>query len=168
VTELGPSLGVTLAQTAKTVSRAFDAALTAAGGSQSGWLILLSLKTLELSNQRELAEAVGIQGATLTHHLNTMEDSGLVCRRRAPGNRRVQVVELTERGDELFQMLSGAAIAHDRRLCAGLSDEEIALLSALLDRLRRNVVSASGPGHAPAIPPGPDAGSGARSVIASD
>ena len=36
----------------------------------------ISLKSGQLASQRELAEAVGIQGATLTHHLNAMESAG--------------------------------------------------------------------------------------------
>ncbi|MCA1694565.1 MAG: MarR family winged helix-turn-helix transcriptional regulator, partial [Actinobacteria bacterium] len=73
-----PPIGLKLAQTAKAVSGAFDEALAAAGGSLPIWLILISLKTQRLGNQRELAEAVGIQGATLTHHLNAMESAGLL------------------------------------------------------------------------------------------
>ena len=61
----GRPIGLTLARTAKTVGRAFDDALAAAGGSTPIWLILISLKTRPTSNQRELARAVGIQGATL-------------------------------------------------------------------------------------------------------
>src|SRR3954454_24120068 len=85
-------LGLQLAATAKAVSRAFDDALAAAGGSRPTWLILLALKTRQLASQRELAEAVGIQGATLTHHLHAMESAGLVTRARDPQNRRGEVV----------------------------------------------------------------------------
>jgi DNA-binding HxlR family transcriptional regulator len=83
-------------------SRAFDATLAAAGGSQPVWLILVSLKTRQLVNQRELAQAVGIQGATLTHHLNATEADGLPTRQRDPANRRVHQVHLTERRETLF------------------------------------------------------------------
>lgn len=58
-------IGVVLARTAKTASRVFDQALAAAGGSQPVWQILISLKTSPVANQRELAEAVSMQGATL-------------------------------------------------------------------------------------------------------
>ena len=54
------------------------------------WLVLLNLKTRRLANQRELAEAVGIREATLTHHLNAMEAGGLITRRRDTANRRIQ------------------------------------------------------------------------------
>jgi MarR family transcriptional regulator for hemolysin len=89
----------------------------------------------------DLAEAVGIQGATLTHHLNTMESAGLVTRRRDPANRRLHLVELTPDGDTLFFRLRDAAMAFDQRLRAGLSDTEASQLEALLTRLRDNVIA---------------------------
>src|SRR5258707_852215 len=72
-----PPIGLRLAQVAKAVSRTFDDALAEAGGSLPVWLILITLKSRQLANQRQLAAAVGIQGATLTHHLNAMESGGL-------------------------------------------------------------------------------------------
>ena len=86
-----------------------------------------------------MAEAIGIQGATLTHHLNAMEANGLVTRRLNPTNRRVHLVELTEAGEALFQRPRAATVGFDRQLRAGLADEDVATLARLLDRLRHNV-----------------------------
>lgn len=132
-------IGLYLARTSKAISQAFDAALAEAGGSLPVWLILLSLKTARAGNQSELAEAIGIQDATLTHHLNAMERNGLVTRRRDPDNRRIHRVELTAAGEATFQRLRGAAVAFDRRLRSGIADREITRLEGLLDRLRTNV-----------------------------
>jgi len=134
-----PPIGLVLARTARAVSRAFDTRLAASGGSLPVWLILLALRTTEIANQRELAAAVGIQGATLTHHLNGMESDGLLTRRRDPANRRVHLVELTAAGEQLFGQLRSAAVAHDKQLRTGLSDEDIGLLGELLVRMHRNV-----------------------------
>src|ERR1700685_2374098 len=81
-------IGLRLAQASRTVERAFDAALAEAGGSLPVWLVLLNLKVRRPGNQRELAEAVGVREATLTHHLNAMDSAGLTTRRRDPTNRR--------------------------------------------------------------------------------
>ena len=132
-------LGLHLTRISRTVSRAFDDALAQAGGSLPVWLVLISLKSRPLASQRELAEEVGIQGATLTHHLDTMESAGLVTRRRDPANRRLHLVELTPAGDALFLRLRDAAMAFDSRLRAGLSDSEVSQLETLLTRLRENV-----------------------------
>ena len=132
-------LGLHLTRVSRTVSRAFDETLAEAGGSLPAWLVLISLKSRQLASQRELAEAVGIQGATLTHHLDTMESAGLVTRRRDPANRRLHLVELTPAGDALFLRLRDAATGFDRRLRAGLSEDDVAQLEVLLTRLRDNV-----------------------------
>ena len=134
----GEPIGRLLASTAKVVSRAFGDALAQRGGSEHVWLVLLALKTREGANQRELAAAVGIQGATLTHHLNAMEDAGLVTRRRDPENRRMHIVELTGEGEAAFLRLRSAAVEFDRRLRGDLPDDELARVAAALAQLRTN------------------------------
>ncbi len=106
-------IGLRLNQAARAVGRAFDEALAEAGGSLPVWLILLNLKIRRPGTQRELAEAVGIREATLTHHLNAMDADGLITRTRDAANRRIQVVTLTEKGDQAFLALRAAAVAFD-------------------------------------------------------
>jgi len=132
-------IGLHLTQASRAISRAFDDALAAAGGSLPVWLVVLNLKTRSPSNQRELAEAVGIREATLTHHLNAMEAGGLISRRRDPANRRIHVVELTDAGEATFVSMREAAVAFDRQLRRGISDQEMAGLGDLLSRLAANV-----------------------------
>jgi MarR family transcriptional regulator for hemolysin len=128
-----------LGRTAKLVAQAFDAALVEAGGTLPVWLTLLSVKSSNLATQRELAGMIGIQGATLTHHLNAMEAQGLLTRRRDPVNRRVHLVELTAAGEAMFETLRKAALAFDKRLRVGLSDERLAEFAQVLAALRGNV-----------------------------
>ena len=136
-------VGLQLARVAKTVGRAFDAALAGAGCSVPVWLILVSLKAQSHGAQRELADAIGIEGATLTHHLNKMEAAGLVSRRRNPGNRRVHQVELTEAGDALFLSLLDRVMAFDEQLRAGFDGPDLEQLRASLDRLAANSTASS-------------------------
>ena len=137
-----------LALVARTVSRAFDEALGEAGASLPVWVVLLTSKTHPRASQREMATAMGLSEATLTHHLNAMDADGLVVRRRDPDNRRVHVVELTDAGEELFTRLRNAAVAFDARLRRGLSDDEINAAYDVLDRLAGNV-GASHPDASP-------------------
>jgi len=139
-------IGVHLTRVARSASRAFDAALVEAGGSQPTWSVLIALKTRPTASQRQLAAAVGIRGATLTHHLDAMESAGLVTRRRDPANRRVHIVEMTEAGEATFHRLRTAAQAFDRRLRSGLSGEDVAQLAALLTRVQQNVGGTDGSG----------------------
>ena len=142
-------IGLRLAQASRTVERAFDAALAEAGGSLPVWLVLLNLKVRRPGNQRELAEAVGITGATLTHHLNAMHAQGLIDRARDDANRRVQVVTLTEAGEAAFLRLREAAITFDARLRAGFEETDLTALAAALDRLAANAASGAPAPSAP-------------------
>lgn len=143
-----PPVGLQLNQAARGVGRAFDQALAEAGGSLPVWLVLLAMKTSAAASQRELAAAVGVREATLTHHLNAMEQAGLLTRRRDPANRRVHIVELTAAGEDVFGRLRETAIGFDQRLRRGISDLEAAQLSDLLRRLASNA-GAEPPGAPP-------------------
>jgi MarR family transcriptional regulator for hemolysin len=131
-------IGLRLNQVARVVERAFDEALAAAGGTLPVWLVLLNLKIGRPANQRELAAAVGVREATLTHHLNAMDARGLITRTRGDGNRRIQVVRLTEAGEAAFLRLRDAAVAFDARLRVGFADPDLASLAAQLSRLAAN------------------------------
>src|ERR1700728_4170931 len=131
-------IGLRLNQTARIVERAFDDALGEVGGTLPVWLIVLNLKIRKPANQRELAEAVGVREATLTHHLNAMEARGLLTRTRDAANRRVHVVALTEAGEAAFVRMRDTAMAFDAKLRAGLAEADLATLSTLLGQLAAN------------------------------
>jgi MarR family transcriptional regulator for hemolysin len=134
-------VGRAIASSAKLLSRAFERELAEAGGSQPVWLILLALKQQDWRTQQDLAAAVGIEGPTLTHHLDGLDKAGLIERARDPNDRRAVRVELTGAGDKLFKRLAKAAIGFDQRLRTGLSEEELDEFRRVLARLRDNVAS---------------------------
>ena len=117
-------IGLELARAARTVSRAFDDALAEAGGSLPAWLVLLNLKTRQVSSQRELAEAVGVQrGPARIVQRHGEPGPGY----QDPGSGQpagIHVVELTPAGEAAFVRLAEAATAFDRRLRDGLGDAE--------------------------------------------
>ena len=127
-----------ISSSAKALSRAFDDALAAAGGSVPTWQVLLALAEHEHRTQGELAAVIGVRQPTLSHHLDAMEGAGFVTRVREPGNRRSQQVVLTEAGRALFLRLRRAAGAFDGRVRAGLDDDEIAGVRRVLAQLVEN------------------------------
>ena len=135
----GPPIGLHLATTSKQVGRAFNRALGKSGGSVPVWLILSSLKGERWRTQQDLARAVGIEGPTLTRHVDALERDGLVTRQRDTGDRRAVRVELTAAGEALHADLLRAVIAFNRRLRRGLAEDDVAQLHELLDRLASNV-----------------------------
>ena len=132
-------IGLRLARTARLVTHALERALLDAGGSSATWQVLLMVRSRQWDTQSQMAEAMGITGATLSHHLNAMEAQGLIRRRREAGNRRVQRVELTEDGIAMLDRLREVVAAHDWWLRSTLSDAEVEQLGELLDRLEAAV-----------------------------
>ena len=132
-------IGLQLTRTARVVTQAFERAMAEAGGSVAAWQVLLLVRSKQWDQQTQLAAAMGVTGATLTHHLNALERQGLVRRWREEHNRRVQRVELTEAGVEMFDRLRDVAVRHDRRVRSRLSADETALLAELLDKLQAGV-----------------------------
>jgi MarR family transcriptional regulator, transcriptional regulator for hemolysin len=135
----GPPIGLLLATTSKAVGRAFNDALAAQGGSIPIWLILNALKGERPRSQLELARAVGIEGPTMTRHLDGLERAGLVERQRDPVDRRAVQVQLTRAGHALHGRLLKAVIAFNRQLRTGVSNDDIETLRRVLGRLRENV-----------------------------
>ena len=134
-----PPIGMALNRAARIVGRAFDEALTEAGGSLPIWLVLLNVGTERAATQRSLAAALGLREPTLSPHLSAMESDGLITRHRDDANRRVQVVALTDEGRVRFGRLREAAIAFDRELRRGIDDADLALVDEVLARLAGNV-----------------------------
>jgi MarR family transcriptional regulator, transcriptional regulator for hemolysin len=134
-----PPIGLRLTRTSRAVTQAFERAMAQAGGSVSTWQVLLLVRSANWDTQSEMAEQLGITGATLTHHLNGLERKGLVRRWREDNNRRVQRVELTDEGVELFDRLRAVAQRHDHLLRSQLTGDEIEQLGSLLDRLAAGV-----------------------------
>jgi len=134
----GDPVGRALGATAKAVNRAFTDQLAAAGGSLPVWLVLLALKQGYFRTQQEIAVAAGIEGPTLTHHLDALERAGMIVRSRDTADRRVVRVELTPEGEALFDRLRTAAVRFDRGLRDGISAEELDAFRDVLARLRAN------------------------------
>jgi len=102
-------------------------------------LILNALKSESRRTQLELARAVGIEGPTLTRHLDGMEQAGLVRRQRSTPDRRAVQVELTRKGNTLHGRLLKAVISFNQQLRTGLTSEDEQTLRTLLHQLETNV-----------------------------
>lgn len=131
-------LGILLRRSARLAERAFDRSL---GGGGSRWQILRSLAAGQAETQVALAEAVGLRGATLVHHLDAMEAEGLVIRSRSLENRRLQKVALTTAGQARFQAMLTDVLAFDARLRGVVGAAEEDRFRATLTRILQAFVA---------------------------
>jgi MarR family transcriptional regulator, transcriptional regulator for hemolysin len=132
-------IGLYVTRSARAIGKAFDEALATQGGSLPSWLVLAACAGGLRDSQRTIAADLGIEGATLTHHLARMENDGLVHRERDPEDRRAVRVELTDKGRDRFSSLLTTVLAFDQQLRDGFTEAELATLRDLLGRLADNV-----------------------------
>ncbi len=113
---------------------------------QAGLLRLLVVQPGR--SQRELADELGMPPSRFVPFADTLEDRGLIERRRNPHDRRLHALHLTPAGRKLLSKLSAAARDNEDDLCRALSQDERALLTALLSRI------ATDQGLMPGVQPG--------------
>jgi MarR family transcriptional regulator for hemolysin len=133
------SLGRDVVLLAKAMRARLESRLANAGASLPAWGVLSCAIEEEGLSQRQLAERMGIEAATLTRHLDRLEAAGLIVRHRDGGDRRILRVVPTFAARDLHARMAAVAGTLDADLTAGLSDEELAELRRLLARLTSNL-----------------------------
>jgi MarR family transcriptional regulator, transcriptional regulator for hemolysin len=132
------SVGPHLRIAAKSARMLLERHLTQAGASFGTWTVLATLESGRPMIQRILAASLGIEGPTLTRHLDRLEELGLIHRNRAGADRRYALVDLTADGLALCHELDAIARAANDQLLDGFSDDETAQLKNMLRRLAKN------------------------------
>jgi MarR family transcriptional regulator for hemolysin len=143
-------LGRLLAFAHKSVQGSLDRQLAARGSSFHTWLVLRQVDGHPGLTQRALAETVGIEGPTLTHHLDRLTAEGLVERLPHANDRRAWTVQLTAAGRRHLAATDAVADAHNAALAAALSPADLATVSAALARLME-LYAAPADRHAAAV-----------------
>lgn len=131
-------LALQLWNAAQVMGIVFDEYLAVAGGSRYHFFVFVALKQNPGASQRVLAEAVGVDDATITHHLTAMERAGLIARTRAPEDRRIQRVALTDSGEGLRDALNAAVDRYNADQFRGISAEEQAVVLRVLAQMNFN------------------------------
>jgi DNA-binding MarR family transcriptional regulator len=90
-------------------------------------------------SQSELAARLGVQKATVTVALRSMEREGLVSREKDPDDQRVTRVRATPKFLSLGEEVRNAWARLDSETTAGLSDDERKQLSTLLEKVADNL-----------------------------
>jgi DNA-binding MarR family transcriptional regulator len=84
--------------------------------------------------QRDLVSETGFDKVTVQRVIDDLERAGFAVRAAVPGDRRVRMVEITERGLEVFDEAHTRAEPIATELVAHLATGEAELLMALLTR----------------------------------
>jgi DNA-binding MarR family transcriptional regulator len=100
--------------------------------------LVLHLNHREGVSQVALGEEVGIKKASVGVLLERMAEKGLIERRSDPGDRRTNLIYLTDRARDLLEPIYDAGTSVMNGLLAGLSDGDMEQLVDLLLRVKSN------------------------------
>ena len=125
-------LGYRLRLAQQAVFRDFAASVGELSPGRAGMLLLIEVNAGVA--QGRLAEAMRLDRSTMVGVVDSLEERGLIERRRGT-DRRTNGLWLTRTGRVLATRLRRRIERHERRVAAGLSDSERAQLLSLLAKL---------------------------------
>lgn len=110
--------------------------LASTGITRVQWMALYYINGNNSITQKELASLLGSKEPTIVRLLDRMEKDGLVVRVRK--DRRTNLVELTDKGNELF--LAGLDITerYKDQALKGISEEQMESFKTILDKMLDN------------------------------
>ncbi|WP_462247862.1 MarR family winged helix-turn-helix transcriptional regulator [Ekhidna sp.] len=100
------------------------------------WIILKRLSEIESQTQKELADAVSKDPASITRSLDIIEKDGLI--ERISADRRSFKVMLTKKGSELVKRVIPEAVKYRNKGIEGLSDDEMQVFKKVLNTIHAN------------------------------
>jgi MarR family transcriptional regulator for hemolysin len=128
-------LGRQLSMALKGLRADLDERLGAIGSAFSTYLVLHCVDEHPGFSQRALADRLGIEGSTLTHHLDRLQAEGLVVRVRHAQDRRVSSAVLTSQGRAQLRAALEVADAGNAALRSLFSEEEWRTMTHCLQRI---------------------------------
>jgi DNA-binding MarR family transcriptional regulator len=130
--ELAGRLGYLLKHAQLALAELTAAALAPFGISGRQLAVLIAVDGAAPLSQQEAAGRLGVDRTTMVALVDELEAMGLVRRQRDPGDRRKNVVALTEAGGGTLTGATAASDAAERQFLAPLPGGEAAALRAAL------------------------------------
>ncbi|MCG9711867.1 transcriptional regulator SlyA [Shewanella insulae] len=118
-----------------------DAELAPLGLTHSRWSVLWKLYRMgQKTSQKDLAEALEIELASLMRTLSQLEQQALIERHCCEHDKRVRRVSLTPAGEELLAFIRQRIIDLRAELYQGVSPEQLEAFEFVLNRISDNAV----------------------------
>ncbi len=134
-----------IAQLARGTRRRIEQAVAPLGLRPRELLALQHLQERGQSSQQALAELVGVDATNLVAILNSLEDAGLIDRRRDRADRRRAIIALSAHGEQLLADLDRALADIDDHVFAALTRADRDTLNDLLARAVKHIAQRCDP-----------------------
>ncbi|OTW19131.1 MarR family transcriptional regulator, partial [Vibrio parahaemolyticus] len=95
-------------------------------------------------SQKQLAEALEIELASLMRTLKLLEEQSLVTRRCCEHDKRARIVSLTDEGKELLIQMEERILQVRRKLLSEINDQELKKLGLILEQIAHNALDSLG------------------------
>ncbi len=126
-----------LHSTSRSWRQAVDRKLKYLGVSQASWMtIAMAAKARSPLSQSELADKLGVEGATMVAMIDRLVKAGLVLREASTTDRRVKHVVLTSAGLKIYEKVKTEAAALRRDLLANVDQKKLLIATELLEGLQ--------------------------------
>jgi len=123
--------------TARAWRQAVDRRLKNLGLSQASWMtIAVAAKAHTPLSQSELADRLGVEGATMVAMVDRLVKAGFVARQPSKTDRRINRIVVTEAGNRLFATVKTEAAAVRKELLEHIDPKKLALATELLETLQ--------------------------------
>jgi MarR family transcriptional regulator, transcriptional regulator for hemolysin len=137
VADLEERFSTALYSTARAWRQAIDRRLKYLGVSQASWMtIAVAAKASEPLSQSELADKLGVEGATMVAMVDRLVKAGLVKREPSTADRRIKRVVVTEAGYRLFDAVKTEAAAVRKELLSKLDPRKLEAATDVLEALQ--------------------------------
>src|SRR5579864_2552501 len=125
-----------LHNTSRAWRQAVDRRLKYLGVSQASWMtIAIAAKARKPLSQSELADRLGVEGATMVAMVDRLVKAGLVVRAPSATDRRVKRVVLTQAGNLLYDKVRTEAAAFRKEVLADIDPKKLLVATELLETL---------------------------------
>ena len=126
-----------LHSTSRAWRQAVDRRLKYLGVSQASWMtIAFASKARSPLSQSELADKLGVEGATMVAMIDRLVNAGLVLREASTTDRRVKRVVLTPAGAKIYDRVKAEALALRKELLTDTDPKKLLIATELLESLR--------------------------------
>jgi len=137
MTDLFERFSSALHNSSRAWRQALDKRLKFLGVSQASWMtIAVAARTAEPLSQSELADRLGVEGATMVAMVDRLVKAGLVVRDPSITDRRVKRVLLTPAGDLVYGKVRAEAAAFRNELLAGMDGKQLLAATELLEAVQ--------------------------------
>jgi MarR family transcriptional regulator, multiple antibiotic resistance protein MarR len=103
------------------------------------YVILANLSLDGVKSASDLCKGISYDAGAMTRMLDRLEEKGLIRRSRCPEDRRLVILELTERGSAAIPRMRQVSVRVANRFLQGFSKAEARQLEGFLTRMLENV-----------------------------